>query len=487
MNDWTGESELLRASLAGSREAFGEIVQRYQSLVCAITYSATGDFGKSEELAQETFVRAWRNLSRLEDTAKFRAWLCTIARNLARVSIRIRARDAVGRAKPLDGAEVVPATSPGPSQSAIDKEHQEMVWSAVQCIPSKYREPLVLFYRRQQSVSEVAVDLGLSEPVVRQRLHRGRQLVKAQIASLVEDILSRSGPGKAFAVAVVAALPAIATPTASAAVVGIAAKGTPAAKTVFAAGLGGAILGPILGLLGGVLGSWCSIRNTHSPRERQFMVRMTTLVWLLLLVLIGLPLTAALAGIIPKWACWPCFAVFFTLLLPLILWGNAQQRRIQIEDGTYRHPEHPSACITRRGLYASFGGGIFGGTFWLMILTWLAKDWILFGLILGCDVLLWFGAVALCTRDPQRYGSLAAMVVSVLMALTLVAVNLRWTAWMRAYRQSAVYDPASDVSLTTINLIVLGVFTGLFVLFAARYVSRRDRPATRSGRGRFSP
>ncbi len=236
MNNLAGENELLQASLAGSREAFGAVVERYQSLVCAIAYSATGDIGKSEELAQETFLRAWRNLGQLEDATKFRAWLCTIARNLARTSLRGGSKDAIDAAGPLEDADAMAAPIPDPGQAAIDRELQEIVWAAVGRVPQKYREPLVLFYREQRSVSQVAADLGLSEPMVRQRLHRGRRFIRAEIASLVEDTLTRSGPGKAFTLAVVAALPAIITPTAGAAVVGIAAKGTPAAKTVLAAG-----------------------------------------------------------------------------------------------------------------------------------------------------------------------------------------------------------------------------------------------------------
>ncbi len=60
MSDGTSEGELLQASLAGNKDAFGAVVKRYESLVCAITYSATGDIGKSQELAQETFLRAWK-------------------------------------------------------------------------------------------------------------------------------------------------------------------------------------------------------------------------------------------------------------------------------------------------------------------------------------------------------------------------------------------------------------------------------------------
>jgi RNA polymerase sigma factor (sigma-70 family) len=484
MSNLAGENELLRASLAGNAEAFGTVVQHYQALVCAITYSATGDIGKSEELAQETFIGAWQNLRQLKDATRFRAWLCTIARNLAYTSIRNRSKDALDRAESLETAEAVEETAPGPGQAAIDKERQEMVWAAVRQIPQKYREPLVLFYRRQQSVSEVAADLGLSDSVVRQRLHRGRQLVKAQIASLVEDTLARSGPGNAFAIGVIAALPALGTQTASAAVVGLAAKGAPAAKTLVAASCSGVILGPIIGLLGGLLGTWCGIRNTKSFRERRFMIRMLLLVYVLLFVLVGLPLTLTLAGLIPPWAYWSCLGVFFVILVPLIFWSYAHQRRIQIEEGTCRQAERGLAHVPRPGVRGGFAGPIFGGTLWLLILTGLAGDWVSFSVILGCDALLFLGATALCVRHPQRYWSVALLMVCALLAMTFAAVNLRWTAWMGGYRQSSAYDPRNDVSLLTLNIIFLGLFIALLVLFATRYVRHkaiRERETSDNG------
>jgi len=485
MSDGTSEGELLQATLAGDKDAFGAVVQRYQSLVCAITYSATGDIGRSEELAQEAFLRAWRGLGQLDDRGKFRAWLCTIARNLVHQSIRDRSRDVNDAAEDLEKADSLTASAPDPGETAIDKERQEIVWAAVRRIPEKYREPLILFYRRQRSVSQVAADLGLSEPVVRQRLHRGRQLIRSEVASLVEDTLTRSGPGKTFAIAVIAALPALGTQTASAAVVGLAAKGAPAAKAVLAASLSGAILGPVIGVLGGILGAWCSIKNTNSPRERQFMIRMTICVWLLLFALIGLPLTLALAGLIPKWVYWSCFAVFFTLLLPLIVWGNAHQRRIQIQDGTYRPIEYASARFTRPGIYGSFGGSIFGSTLWLLILAALAQDWVSFAMILACDILLFLAATATTLHSPERYWLVSVLTLCAMMAVTLAAVNLRWVAWARAYRRSAAYEPTNDVSLLTINLIILGLFLALLALFVtqyARHKATRRSQASDSGR-----
>jgi len=393
-----GENELLKASLNGSREAFGAVVERYQALVCAITYSATGDIGTSEELAQETFIRAWRNLWQLEDAARFRSWLCTIARNLAGTWARGRSKDAIDRAEPLDVAEIVPSAAPGPGQEAIDKERREIVWAAVRRIPQKYREPLVLFYRRQQSVTEVAADLGLSEPVVRQRLHRGRQLVKAQIASLVEDTLTHSGPSKAFAVAVVAALPALSTSTASAAVVSVATKGAPAAKMLAAAGLVYAIFGAIIGLLGDVLlgdvlGLRLSIMDGGSPRERRIKIRLSVLWLLLFLILLGV-LVLATVRLIPMWALGLYLPVYFILQVALILWAKAHQRRRQLEEGT----EHLPAHVNRGLLYGAVGGGIFGATGSLLVQAWLAKDWVSFGAILACDILIFLVATQLYIR-----------------------------------------------------------------------------------------
>lgn len=469
------ETELLRHSAAGDREAFGVLVERYQSLVYAIAYSATGNTSTSEEVAQETFLRAWGNLRQLKDPARFRAWLCRIVRNLAGRAVRRRPQDVLADAAPLE-AIALPAQEPGPPDVMIARERQDVVWSALRQIPPKYREPLVLFYSGGQSVRQVAAALDLSEHVVRQRLYRGRQLLNAEVCTLVEDTLTRVRPGRAFSTTVIALLPAVATPAAGAAVLG--AKGVPAAKALGAGVVSGAVLGPILGLLGGVLGTWCGIRNTNSPRERRFMIRMAVLVWLLLSVLVGLPLVLTLAGLIPTWAYWSCFAVFFVILLPLVFWANVRQRRIQLEEGTCHRPECALAHVPRPGMRGGFAGPIFGGTAWLLVLTVLTGDWVSFGVIVGCDVLLLLGATALYRHSPQRYWSVALLTVCALLAMTFAAVNLRWAAWMDAYRRSSAYEPINDISLRTLNLILLGAFVALLALFATQYARHK---ATRKG------
>ena len=84
------DEELVGASLGGDRAAFGRLVERHQAAVCAVTYAAAGQLGLGQDLAQETFLEAWRSLGGLRDAGQLRAWLCGIARNVAHNAVRRR-------------------------------------------------------------------------------------------------------------------------------------------------------------------------------------------------------------------------------------------------------------------------------------------------------------------------------------------------------------------------------------------------------------
>jgi RNA polymerase sigma factor (sigma-70 family) len=469
------ENELLRRSAAGDKEAFGLLIERYQTLVYALAYSATGSIEKSEELAQETFLRAWASLRQLREPARFRSWLCTIARNLAARAGRNKSHDVLAGAGSLEDTGI-PAREAGPAEASIRRERQEIVWSALRRIPLKYREPLVLFYSAGRSVREVADELELSEHVVRQRLYRGRQLLNAEIASLVEDTLARVRPGQAFTATVVALLPAVATPAAGAAVLGL--KGVPAAKALWASVASGALLGPLLGMLGGLLGAWCSIKNTRSPRERRFMIRMSIVMWLLVMVLIYLPLLLLLVGLMPKWAFWAFCAAFFALLGPLAMLTNARQRQIQKEDGTYQPPPCPSRPPGSGGIYGGFGGAIFGSVAWLLIMAGIVHDWPTFAAIFTSATVVFFIATQVALRRGSRLVAAWISLVG-LAVLTLTVVNLRWDIWMRAYRHSSWYDPRNDISRAALDAIILGAFVVLAIsqwAFLGRHRDADDPP-----------
>ena len=193
---------LLKASRNGDAAAFEQIVNRYQALVCAITFSGTGRVDVSEELAQETFLSAWKNLRQLKELGDFRAWLCTIARNMLNNYYRKK------KPVPLESEDIIELAdhAPNPSETLIAQEESIMLEQALMHMPVEYREPLVMYYRQEQSVREVAVGLGLNESTVRTRLHRARQMLREEMAARLERTLERTAPGKAFTKAVMAAV-----------------------------------------------------------------------------------------------------------------------------------------------------------------------------------------------------------------------------------------------------------------------------------------
>ncbi len=78
------DAELVRQTLAGDGDAFGELVKRYQGLVCGLAYHLVGNRADAEDLAQDAFLSTYKNLNQLKDPSKFGAWLRQIAANFCR-------------------------------------------------------------------------------------------------------------------------------------------------------------------------------------------------------------------------------------------------------------------------------------------------------------------------------------------------------------------------------------------------------------------
>ncbi len=256
-------------SLSGNREAIGQSEERYQSLVCSLAYSATGSLTQSEDLAQETFFTAWKQLRDLREPQKLRSWLCGIARNLTNSALH-DARDG-SRHRPAESLdEVSESQSPEllPVEQAIKKEEAEILWRSLGRIPQIYREPLILFYRQHQSADKVAQALDLTEDAVHQRLSRGRKLLQEQVAAFVEGALARTNPGKAFTLGVLAMLPALSYSAKAATIGATAAKGGGVAKSVGAAGFLASLLGPLLVMLPNYVGYRIAMKDAESDVER---------------------------------------------------------------------------------------------------------------------------------------------------------------------------------------------------------------------------
>jgi RNA polymerase sigma factor (sigma-70 family) len=203
------DAELVLAARRGDKRAFVEIVARHQAMVCGIALGILGDFAASEDAGQEAFLTAWRKIHELREPDRLRAWLAQIARNAALGQLRrTRGRDA------LDEDLAVADDALAPDETAANEDDLAMVRSALLKLPEAYRLPMVLFYREGQSVAAVAQALELSEDAVKQRLARGREMLRERMAGLVETVLAHNRPTAVFTMLVAAAIGALAAPAA---------------------------------------------------------------------------------------------------------------------------------------------------------------------------------------------------------------------------------------------------------------------------------
>lgn len=364
------DQELWRLACEGNVSAFELLVQRHQSLVCAVAYNACGNLALSEDVAQETFWTAWRERTSLKQADRLRSWLCGIARNLGRNAGRKAAR----RAAELESVAALESDAPGPDEEAVSREEESLVWQALEGIPETYREALILFYREDQSAAEVAAALGISDEAVRQRLARGRAMLRERVAGMVESGLRRSRPGRSLTVAVMTGLAAGAVSAkpvlAAGAGVGVGAgagAGAAAAKAV-GAGLTGGTLGGLFGgafgLLGGWFGTWLPAQLAPTQRERERFLqtgrRMLVVSVLFLIAMALLVRVRALTGrpgYLAAWLAW--FVAFEVYVLVESVRLARAVKRIRLEEGVPATPSTTPLASRVRGWAAHYRGRVY--------------------------------------------------------------------------------------------------------------------------------
>ena len=162
--------------LAGNVDAFENIVRRWQNPLINLAYRFCRDRGRSEDLAQEAFLRAYRALGQWRKDAAFSTWLFALATNLYRSELR---RIPAGLVSIDDVSE---PQDPRVEDGVLEAEDRgRTIRRAVLTLPTKYREALNLFYFHEMDVPAAAQSLGLPEGTVKARLFRGRELLRGKL------------------------------------------------------------------------------------------------------------------------------------------------------------------------------------------------------------------------------------------------------------------------------------------------------------------
>jgi RNA polymerase sigma-70 factor, ECF subfamily len=168
--------------LAGNIAAFEGIVQRWQTPLVNLAYRFCHDRGRSEEMAQEAFLRAYRGLAQWRKDAVFSTWLFALATNLYRSELR---RIPARTVSLEDIAEPPDTRASDEGLEDRDYDRDLVVRRAVFALPAKYREALTLFYFHEMDVTTAARSLGLPEGTVKARLFRGREILRSKLPQLL--------------------------------------------------------------------------------------------------------------------------------------------------------------------------------------------------------------------------------------------------------------------------------------------------------------
>lgn len=193
------DAELIARTRSGDRAAFDELIRRYQRQAVAVSYRLLGNINDALEVTQDSFLKAYKSLATLQNPAAFGGWLLRIVSNLSlnfRRGRKLRSQlpldDLLGRgestetpAGPGAGASEWMTRDHDPARAVGGKELGERLRWALQQLPEKQRQAILLFTVEELPQKEVAAILDCSVEAVKWHVFQGRKKLK----ELLKDVM----------------------------------------------------------------------------------------------------------------------------------------------------------------------------------------------------------------------------------------------------------------------------------------------------------
>ena len=186
------DAELVAAILKGEQESFSDLVKRYQGRLVNYLYRLLRSTQEAEDLAQEVFFKVYRALDRYDPRYKFSTWLFRVAQNAAIDQIRKRRLQLVSMDRQgADGEDLgtweFASSDPSPYGDLRNRERGEAIQVAIDGLPWDYRELIVLRHFGELSYDEIAQLKDMPLGTVKNKLFRGRQMMKEQLREFLTD------------------------------------------------------------------------------------------------------------------------------------------------------------------------------------------------------------------------------------------------------------------------------------------------------------
>lgn len=348
------------AAQQGDMAAYQRLINRCRQMVSSIALAIVKDLDRSEDIAQQVFIHVWQQLPQLREAGSFLPWVRQITRYQAFHGLR----DQKAR-RQLDGddAETVLADFVDPDASPElwhgRAEQSQLLQQFLDALPAESREMLLLFYREEQSSSQVAALLGISEANVRKKLQRVRESLKEQWLSRYGQLILSTAPGLGFSAALTAALATASPPAAAMAadqLVQTVAPGTASGPLKFIALLGGAAIGALLAVAAVFYGMKPAIDRADSAElaAQLRQLRRRTMAWM---AGFGLCWVAAYELTPSAWGPIACM----TMLTVLLLSTQLQLSRLLAPQQARERQADPKAAKRQRRQWLGCGIGLVVG------------------------------------------------------------------------------------------------------------------------------
>lgn len=180
--------DLIARARSGEHEAFRLIFERYAKPILGFIHDMVGDRELAEELTQETFVRAFKNLDKLRDDSKLATWLFGISKNVARESFRFRVREIPCSDQKNAALENENIKQISPAEELFGKEVNTAIRRALKALDPDRRLVFILKVYQQYRYEEISEITGFSVSKVKTDLHRARVELRRRLRPFMESL-----------------------------------------------------------------------------------------------------------------------------------------------------------------------------------------------------------------------------------------------------------------------------------------------------------
>jgi RNA polymerase sigma-70 factor (ECF subfamily) len=177
------DEELVVLCLQGKREAFEELVKRYERQIYSLAYRLTNNYHDAVDLTQEVFLHLYQVLDKFDGDRKFFPWMYRIATNVCYNALKKKPKEATS----LDNViEFVSDQDSQPEDKYESKEIRETVHKAITELPENFRIPMVLRYLEDLSYKQISAAMDLPVSTIETRLYRGRIMLQKKLGRILE-------------------------------------------------------------------------------------------------------------------------------------------------------------------------------------------------------------------------------------------------------------------------------------------------------------